>query len=154
MGWWRAGLLPALAACYPPHERPHAGALWAAVSPALAHAALGPWLDSAPQTNEVARSGVLYPGLMVVAQETGLPLSLFELGASAGLNLLPDRYAYRLGDVEAGVPGSPVRLTPEWRGVAPQHAPVRIVARRGVDLRPVDVTRPDEVAPRHGLYLA
>ena len=46
-----------------------------------------------------------------MAKETGLPLRTFELGASAGLNLYWDRYAYQLGG--AGVWGdatSPVKL--------------------------------------------
>lgn len=140
----RRGRLPDLAGLYPPNPMPDGPALWRAVAAALADAgdALAPWLDGAPQTNEVARSAVLMPGLMQVAQETGLPVALYELGASAGLNLLPDRYAYQLGPVAAGAAGSPVRLRPDWQGPPPSSAPVQVVRRRGVDLNPLDVTRP------------
>ncbi len=132
-----------LSASYPPHVAPEDGVLWRAIRSALDEPDLLPWLDSAPQTNEVARSAILMAGLMTVAHRTGLPLSLFELGSSAGLNLQLDRYAYRFGplelELEAGAPGSPLVLAPEWRGPAPQRAAVRVVARRGVDLNPLDV---------------
>lgn len=100
---------------------------------------LYPWLDSAPQTNEVARSGVLYPGLMEIAQGFGAKLELLELGASAGLNLHLDRYAYRLGEIEAGDPSSPVRLSPQWCGASPKPQAVEIVSRAGVDLNPLNL---------------
>ncbi len=82
----RRGRLPGLASLYPPNPPPEAATLDEAVAVALADADgdLLPWLDSAPQTNEVARSGVLYAGLLVAAAGTGLPLALRELGASAG----------------------------------------------------------------------
>src|SRR5438128_2540104 len=46
------------------------------------------------QTNEAARCATLLPVLMLLPQ----PLALLEVGASAGLCLLPDRYAYDYGD--------------------------------------------------------
>ena len=55
-------------------------------------------LDSAPQTNEIGRSGMLLPGFLAIARETRLPLALHEIGASAGLNMLFDRFSYRYGD--------------------------------------------------------
>ena len=61
-------------------------------------------LAGAPQTNEIARSAMLLPGFLTVARETGLPLDLFEIGASAGLNLLFDSFHYRYGDAEWGDP--------------------------------------------------
>lgn len=137
----RRGAAPGLAALYPPHDLPEAAALWEALAPVLADPALEAWLDSAPQTNEVARSGVLMPGLMVAAGETGLPVALFELGSSAGLNLVLDRYGYRLGSTTAGDAASALVLAPEWRGAAPPGVDVRVVRRRGVDLNPLDVTQ-------------
>jgi hypothetical protein len=112
--------------------------LWAALRPVLAEPDLLPWLDGAPQTNEVGRSAVLMSGLLVVAKLFGRPVELLELGASAGLNLILDRYAYDLGGVSAGDPASPLRLRPEWAGPPPPEAPVEVVRRRGVDLNPLD----------------
>ncbi|GJE02127.1 DUF2332 domain-containing protein [Methylobacterium isbiliense] len=137
----RRGRLPDLAALYPP-AAPDPAALWEALARAFATAAdLDPWLDSAPQTNEVARSGVLMPGLMAVAAMTGSkPIVLWEIGASAGLNLVLDAYAYELGGRAAGRPGAGLHLAPDWTGPPPPEASVRIAARRGVDLNPLDVT--------------
>jgi hypothetical protein len=104
-----------------------------------AEAELLPWLDLPPQTNEVARSAVLTAGLAVVAAETGLPLSLYELGASAGLNMLLDRYDIRLGSRRYGDPASAVKLAPDWEGADPPEADVRVAERHGVDMSPIDV---------------
>jgi hypothetical protein len=142
----RAGQAPELAALYPPAALPSVAALAAALRVVLADPArdalLCGWLDSPPQTNEVARSGVLMPGLMMVAAGTGLPLRLFELGCSAGLNLNLDRFGYDLGGRIAGDAVSPVQLRPVWEGAPPPAAEVRVVARRGVDINPLDVADP------------
>ena len=53
---------------YPPAPLPDEEALGRALAPVLADDALLPWLDSAPQTNEVGRSAVLMAGLLVVAE--------------------------------------------------------------------------------------
>jgi hypothetical protein len=137
----RRGGAPGLAACYPPNPLPDDEALWAALRPVLADPELETWLDGAPQTNEVGRSAVLMSGLLVVADRFGQPVELLELGASAGLNLLLDRYGYDLGGVRAGEPGSPVQLRPEWKGDPPPEASVRVARRRGVDLHPLDLRR-------------
>ena len=133
----RAGAVPELAALYPPAPLPEPDRLWRTVLPVLDDSALGPWLDSAPQTNEVGRSAVLIAGLLVVAARFGLPLRLYELGASAGLNLQLDRYRYDLGGLPAGDPGSPLLLKPDWKGPPPPAAALRIAGRAGVDLNPV-----------------
>ncbi len=135
----RSGAAPDLASCYPPHALPDPEALWRALRPLLDDPALLPWLDSAPQTNEVGRSAVLMSGLMAVAHAFPQPVALLELGASAGLNLLLDRYGYDLGGRAAGDPDSPVQLKPDWQGDPPPDAAVTIAWRRGVDLNPVDV---------------
>lgn len=138
----RSGAAAGLAALYPPNPLPSAETLWADLQGAfVAHeATLLPWLDLAPQTNEVARSAVLMAGLAVVATETGLPLALRELGASAGLNLRLDRYRNELGSRVLGDPASEVRLKPEWDGPDVPDAVIRVVSRRGIDLNPLDVT--------------
>ncbi len=135
----RVGALPDLAAAYPPNPLPDAAALTPHVATALADPRLLPWLDSPPQTNEVGRSGVLMPGLMTIAAATGLPLRLFELGASAGLNLRVDRYAYQFGGLRAGPDDAPFVIAPEWTGPPPPAAPVIVVDRAGVDRAPVDL---------------
>jgi hypothetical protein len=133
----RSGGAPKLAALYPPALLPDGETLWWALRPVLEDDALTPWLDSAPQTNEVGRSAVLMSGLLVIAARFGLPLRLYELGASAGLNLQLDRYAYDLGGREAGDPASPLVLKPDWSGPPPPKASVRIAGRAGADLNPV-----------------
>ena len=130
---------PALDPLYPPHPLPDADVLWAAMQAALRTPELAPWLDGVPQTNEVSRSAALMAGLLVVAAETRFPVALYELGASAGLNLLLDRYDIHLGGVRAGTPGSGVMVRPDWTGPPPPDTPVRVTHRRGVDLRPGDV---------------
>ena len=64
----RSGKEPALAAAYPPAAF-DADTLWAALVPAIARHddALTAFLDSAPQTNEVARSGLILGGALHVA---------------------------------------------------------------------------------------
>jgi hypothetical protein len=137
----RRGEAPELTACYPPNSLPDEDALWAALRPVLAEPALLPWLESAPQTNEVGRSAVLMSGLLVVADRFPRPVELLELGASAGLNLVLDRYGYDLGGVAAGDPDSALQLKPEWKGAAPPGARVEVARRRGVDLHPLDARR-------------
>lgn len=104
-----------------------------------------PWLDGPPQTNEVARAGALWPGIMAVAARFGPNVELLELGASAGLNLNLDRFGYFLGGVSAGDPDSGVQLKPDWHGKSPAFAPVTIVSRAGVDQNPLDVSKPEVV---------
>jgi len=104
------------------------------------------YLASAPQTNEVMRSAVLIGGYAAIAQATGLPLALCEIGASAGLNLLWDRFHYRLGAQAWGDAASPVQISSDWRG-APPALPARfaVADRRGNDLLPVDLLDPAAV---------
>lgn len=98
-----------------------------------------PWLESPPQTNEVARSGVLLGGLLTIADEVKMPLELLEIGASAGLNLIPEKYRYQLGPHRWGDEAAEPVIACEWRGKRPPlEAELQIVARAGVDLRPVD----------------
>lgn len=132
---------PTLTPVYPPNRPPRDDAvLWRALHAALLRDAetLDRWLDGPPQTNEVGRAAALMAGLLVLADRFGLPFALYELGASAGLNTLLDRYDFQLGETRAGTAGSPVRLAPEWRGASPPAAEVRVVRRRGVDRQPLD----------------
>jgi hypothetical protein len=86
------------------------------------------------QTNEVGRSAVLLPAL-----PPG-PLALVEVGASAGLCLLLDRFFYNYGSVRIGDASSPVRLQCTLIGEAPLPAVTPdVVWRRGLDIQPLDV---------------
>lgn len=100
------------------------------------------WLDGPPQTNEPARSATFMAALLVLADRYAQPFELLEIGSSAGLNLLIDRYRYDLGRVTAGPADSPVVIKPEWRGAPPPIADVRIDSVRGVEIAPIDVTDP------------
>jgi hypothetical protein len=94
------------------------------------------------QTNEVGRCALLLP---LLARLPG-PLALVEVGASAGLCLLPDRYAYDYGGTIVGDPTAPLRLPCQPRGPVPIPATLpRVVWRRGVELDPVDLHDPDAV---------
>jgi hypothetical protein len=134
-----------LVACYPPHHAPSAAALAAAVAGAFAANAafFTQFLQSPPQTNEVARSGILLGGFMEIGEATGLPLRMLELGASAGLNMVWDRFGYRLGELAWGDPASPVQLAPEWRGPSPRGVAMRVASRAGCDVAPVDLADPE-----------
>jgi hypothetical protein len=98
------------------------------------------------QTNEPGRCATLLPVLGQLPQ----PLALIEVGASAGLCLLPDRYAYDFGtcairpeqDAEP-VPMFPCRASPS---TPVPVSPPRVAWRAGLDLAPVDLRDPAEVA--------
>jgi hypothetical protein len=100
-----------------------------------------------PQTNEVGRAAALVGGLMLIAERTGLPIRLLEIGASGGLNLRADRFRYELGDGRhLGDPDSAAWLAHPWAGEPdtwPQGEIPRIVARSGCDPDPVDASTTD-----------
>jgi hypothetical protein len=101
------------------------------------------WLNNPPQTNEVMRSAVLLPGFFEIARAQGLPLRLREMGCSGGLNLLWDRYRFRLGETDWGDPASPVRLEPRWEGASPEPVDLKVHSRRGCDQLPMDLADPE-----------
>ena len=105
-------------------------------------AALLPWLDGPPQTNEPGRSGALKLGLIALARQHGPKIELLEIGSSAGLNLLIDRYRFDLGGTWSGPAGAAVTITPEWKGPPAPAVPVEIVSVRGCDVNPLDATDP------------
>ena len=91
------------------------------------------------QTNEVARCASLLGGFLTVAAETGLPLRLLEVGASAGLNLRFDRFRYESEGFAFGDPAAPVRLRNVFDGAAPRvRAALAVAERSGCDQAPVD----------------
>jgi hypothetical protein len=96
------------------------------------------------QTNAVRRCAALLPAFTYLSRRCdGRPLALVEVGASAGLNLLWDRYRYDYGrGKRCGPDGSPVKLSCAVRGnllpPMPGDLP-RVGYRVGIDLQPVNV---------------
>jgi hypothetical protein len=135
-----SGAAPALVQAYPGGGVETGDALWSAVADALERhePALLRFLDSPPQTNEVARCAVLLGGFLAIARQTGRPLALLEIGASAGLNLHWHDYGYEIGGASWGPATAPLRLAPEWRGPLPALGPVEVQSRRGCDRQPID----------------
>ena len=101
------------------------------------------------QTNEARRTVVTIPAIGLVAQRESAPLALLEVGASAGLNLLPDRFGFSIGSKGVGDEGSAVQISCAVEGgllpPVPDAMP-RIAWRAGLDLNPLDVRDPDTVA--------
>lgn len=105
-------------------------------------------LSRSTQTNEAGRLATLVPALALVQEaEDDRPLSLLEVGASAGLTLLPDRWGYRWHTTQGDVLlGDEPRLECVVDGPAPlPTSPVRVAARGGIDLSPIDVGDDDAV---------
>ncbi len=94
------------------------------------------------QTNEVQRAWALLPAFLAIVD--GQPFDVLELGPSAGLNLLWDRYRYRYS---TGVWGEgALELAGDDRRPPPAELfsrRVSVVRRRGIDLNPIDVTTDD-----------
>ena len=155
-----AGLAPELAAFYPSAggDPPFGArgrdpaAAWPAARRALRENTewIAPRLPRTVQTNEPGRSAVLYPVLLWLSECHGRrPIRLLELGASAGLNLLADRYAYVHEDDVLGDAASAVRFVAPWRPGPPGDlvaaaATLRIVHRQGCDPHPLDPSNPDD----------
>ncbi len=102
-------------------------------------------LEVPPQTNEPGRAAALLVGL-AAARAWGLPrrVELLELGASAGLNLLMDRFRITGADWGWGPVTSPLRLSDAVTGpFAPPD--IEIQRARGCDVDPVDPTDPEGV---------
>jgi hypothetical protein len=100
-------------------------------------------LDQPPQTNEVGRSAGLIGALLIVSSRFDLPIRLFEIGCSAGLNLRADHYRYHYPGGQWGPADSPVSIDDAWRGQLPPQTALRIVERHGYDIAPLDATSRD-----------
>jgi hypothetical protein len=110
------------------------------------HAVRAIMLRRSTQTNEPARCAVLLPVLARLAQ----PLALIELGASAGLCLIPDRYGYDYGG-HVLLPSATGPDPPTFPCVVDVATPIpsalpRIAWRAGLDLNPLDVSEPADAA--------
>ena len=106
-------------------------------------AVLMPWLDGPPQTNEAGRSSNFIAAMLWLADK-GLPprFACLEIGSSAGINLMLDRYRYDLGGVKVGPDPGAMQFSPEWQGDPPPQRAIAIASTKGCDVAPVDLTDP------------
>lgn len=101
-------------------------------------------------TNEVGRSGVLHAGFRVLAERAGAPLHLVEIGPSAGLNLIWDRYGvrYSRGDntFATEAPGAELTIDVELRGekIPPLGLAPKVASCVGLEKNPVNLDDPDQ----------
>lgn len=98
------------------------------------------------QTNETGRCAVLRPAIAEAAHRLGAAsIGLVDVGCSAGLNLQVDRVGitYSTGEI-LGDAGAPLPLTCALSGSLPVRPMPDVVARIGVDLDPIDVTKADD----------
>jgi hypothetical protein len=143
-----SGEVPELRAHYPSTGGDgDAHAAWRIIEPILRErrSELDDALHRPLQTNEAGRAAPLASGMAVVAWRapTGLPLRLFEIGSSAGLNLRLDRYWYQADGRGWGDRNSPVQFVDVWDDGNPPFDPeVAVVSRRGCDIAPIDISRP------------
>jgi hypothetical protein len=99
------------------------------------------------QTNVVKRSALLRLGMTAVASMTDEPVTLIEVGSSAGVHLRFDDYRYEIAGRTWGKASSPVVVSAEWRGdgAPPDLGRLPAIgARVGIDLNPIDAGDPDE----------
>ncbi|WP_379922036.1 DUF2332 domain-containing protein [Erythrobacter sp. R86502] len=125
-------------------------------------AAMLPWLDGPPQTNEAGRSANFIAAMLWLASR-GLParFQCLELGSSAGINLMLDRYSYNLGGVQIGPDPAVMRFEPLWQGISPPQQAIAIAATKGCDVAPVDLTNASDamrlrayIWPEHAIRFA
>lgn len=98
------------------------------------------------QTNEPARSMPILGASLYIAAQFNLPIRIFEVGASAGLNLRFDRYRYEEPDWSWGDAGSALVLRNRSKQGRPKYlnANLKVVERRGCDLSPIDLGNKDD----------
>lgn len=92
------------------------------------------------QTNEVGRAPVLASGFALIARRHMPTLDVLEIGSSAGLLSLWDRYFYDTGESQLGDAASPLRFErPWWTDRVPKLAStISVARRRASDIYPID----------------
>jgi hypothetical protein len=95
------------------------------------------FLVNPPQTNETKRAIALLPAFLQLARFGAL--HLLELGASAGLNQIWDRFRFET-DAWAWGEDRGVIISTDWSGPAPDiAAPLTVASRAGCDQSPLDL---------------
>jgi hypothetical protein len=97
------------------------------------------------QTNEPARATAVRLALHEIAGRVSGPLTMLEIGPSAGIQLCFDRWAVETGGRRFGPARAPLTIVTEWRGDRPVpdlDVLPTIRERLGLDLHPVDATDP------------
>lgn len=102
------------------------------------------FIQSPPQTNEVRRAASLLPGFLAVSHLTHLPLSLYEIGSSAGLNLHWDEFYYQFNNFAWGNPQSPVKIKSYWQGRPLKVNKVEVTSRSSCDISPLNVNAAED----------
>lgn len=96
------------------------------------------FISSPPQTNETRRSIALLSAFLAFAENWSGPIDTLEIGASAGLNLNWDRFAYQTQSWSWGE--GAVRINTDWRGEPPPvSAAPKVRHRAACDLNPLDI---------------
>ena len=99
------------------------------------------FIQMPPQTNETRRAFMMLMGLKEIARRFERPVHLLELGASAGLNQNFDAFYYDAGSWQWGDATSPMKVTTQWNGPAPDlSAPLLIHERKACDQNPLDLS--------------
>lgn len=104
-------------------------------------------LTRTTQTNEPGRCAVLLPALARLNQ----PIALLEVGASAGLCLLPDCYGYDYGRRRISPNMADAHSAPVFPCAASANTPLpsrvpTVSWRCGLDLNPLDITSATDMA--------
>ncbi len=101
------------------------------------------FMRSPPQTNETARATGLACGFLWLAERSPQPFHMLELGASAGLNLNWDQFAFvypawgRAGEAGPAIPTVVEGKPPGWREL-------EIASRAACDQNPLNPDNPDD----------
>jgi hypothetical protein len=101
-------------------------------------------------TNEIGRSALLHPGFRAIADAVDRPLSLIEIGPSAGLNMIWDSFGVRYrrdGEIKATInEESSLIIECELRGdrQPPTDGSPTVAGRVGLELNPVDLANADD----------
>ncbi|MGN7476610.1 DUF2332 domain-containing protein [Solibacillus silvestris] len=100
------------------------------------------------QTNEVQRSAYLYPVFHEIYERAQKPLTLIEIGTSAGLLLNLDLFQYEISQDENRTFGdfsSSMKISAANYGAAlPKMEPFRVFRRCGIDLNIIDLSNEED----------